>query len=187
MFNLFRKRIPRLKTIFLVSYFFSTISLSAQNEIFNEQDFFNSLNNSYYKLSDTGLKNLTASVTSMKMEMFSEKEWANTEIFPIQLIWLKPDRIFLSQQGVPEISGEKYKEYQEIVNGLKMQLTGILLDLQRFYLSGIYESIPPEYVLKTSEDAVQVSFSSKDNVGVTKVKYLFGYNGKRRLRFTNNK
>ena len=176
-----KKNTTRLYALFLIMFLLSVTNLSAQNETFNEQDFFNQLNGSYYKLSDTKVKNFTASVTSMKMEMFAKEMWANAEVFPIQLIWLNPDRIFLSQLGVPKISEEKYKEYQEIVNGLKMQLTGILLDLQRFYLSGIFESIPADYTLQTNEEAVQVSFSSKDNVGVTKVKYLFGYNGKNLL------
>lgn len=181
MSNQQKKQKAKWPVLFLISCIFSMANLMAQNEMFNKQDFFNRLNNSYYKLSDTGLKNMTISVTSLKMDRFSEEVWPNTKVFPIQLTWLNPNRIFISQVGVPKISEDQYKNYQEIVDGLKMQLTGILLDLQRFYFNGVVESIPDDYVLQTNEEAVQVSFSSKDNVGVTKVKYLFGYNGKNLL------
>ena len=154
-----------------------TFSLYGQKENFNEQDFFNRIKTSYYTLADTELENFVALVSSKKVEIFAQEMWQNPEIFPIQWIWFNPDKIYLSQQGVPKIEGDKYQEYQELVDGLKLQMRGILLDLQRFYLKGLYESINPDYNLQFNEEAVQINFDTRDERTLTKVKYLFGYNG----------
>lgn len=151
-------------------------NLLAQEKEFNEQDFFNRIKTSYYNLSATGTQNFIALVTSKKMELFAQEEWNNSEIFPLQLIWFNPDKLYLAQQGVPQIAQDKYKEYQEILNGLKMQLRGILPDLQRFYMGGFYDSISPDYMLEHNEEAVQITFSTEDPSGSAKIKYLFGYN-----------
>jgi len=103
--------------------------------------------------------------------------WKNQEIFPLQLIWFNPDDVYLSQLGVPKIESAKYKEYQEILDGLKLQLRGILLDLQRFYLNGLYKNITGDYKIQNNEEAVQITMQSETDKIVTKVKYLFGYNG----------
>ncbi len=150
--------------------------LFAQDRKFDEQEFFSRIKTSYYNLTDTGTKNFIALVTSKKMELFAKEAWNNSEIFPLQLIWFNPDKLYLSQQGVPQIAPDKYKEYQEILNGLKMQLRGILPDLQRFYIGGFFDSINPDYTLKHNEEAVQITFSTNEPRGKTKVKYLFGYN-----------
>lgn len=170
---------PRLvKRIFISGILLFSLSsiLFAQEKEFNEQDFFNRIKTSYYNLSDTGTKNFVALATSKKMELFAKEAWDNSEVFPLQLIWFNPDKLYLAQQGVPKIAQDKYQEYQEILDGLKMQLRGILPDLQRFYLGGFYDSINPDYTLQHNEEAVQITFTTNDPSGETKVKYLFGYN-----------
>jgi len=163
--------------ILMVLFFANVSPLRAQSANFNEKDFFNNLKTSYYHLSDTKINNFVALVTSMKMEMFASKQWKNAEIFPLQLIWFNPDKVYLTQRGVPKIKDDKYKEYQELLNGLKMQIKGILTDLTRFYLVGLYQSIHPDYVLQHNEEAVQITFSTEEAGTITKVKYLIGYNG----------
>jgi hypothetical protein len=147
------------------------------NADFNEQDFFNNLKTSYYHLSDTPIKNFVTLVTSMKMEMFASQQWKNAEIFPLQLIWFNPDKVYITQRGVPQLEKDKYKEYQDLIAGLKTQIRGILADLTRFYLVGLYDSIHPDYVLKHNEEAVQINFSTQEAGVITRVKYLLGYNG----------
>jgi len=167
-----------LKDSLLIMFLFLIpMDLFAQQDSFNEQDFFNRIKTSYYNLSDTGLQNFTALVTNEQMQVFASEAWDNSEIFPLQLIWFNPDKLYLSQHGTPKLEENKYLEYQEIVNGLKTQLRGILLDLQRFYLRGLYDSIGPDYVLQHNEEAVQINFINKDQSGETRIKYLFGYNG----------
>lgn len=159
--------------IFLVT----NSQLKAQQVSFNEQEFFNHLSDSYYTLSGTGSKNFVALVTSLKMETLAEELWKNKEIFPLQLIWFNPNKIYISQKGVPKIPKDKYKEYQEVVNGLKMQLKGVLLDLQRFYLMGLYNSISGDYILKHNEEAVQITQVQTSGDTEIRSKYLFGLNG----------
>ena len=152
-------------------------SLQAQQVKFNEKEFFENLSKSYYSLSDIGVHNFIAMVSSLKMQKFAEELWKGEEIFPLQLIWFNPDGVYLSQRGVPSLKEGKYKEYQDLLSGLKVQLKGLLVDLQRFYFGGIYKSIPGDYILQYNEDAVQITVSTnKDNL-LTKIKYLFGYNG----------
>lgn len=149
----------------------------AQGELFNEQDFFNSIKSSYYNLSQTRLKNMSALVTSTKLETFAKETWNNSEIYPLQLIWFNPDKIYLSESGVPKLDEKQKAEYRELLDGLKLQVKGVLMDLQRFYLVGIFESIQPDYVLSKNEEAVQINFEVHNATSPTRVKYLFGYNG----------
>ena len=164
-----------LNITLVILFIFS--SVHAQKVTFNEQEFFNRLRDSYYTLSATNKKNFVALVTSLKMESLAEELWQKKEIFPLQLIWFNPNKIYISQKGVPQIPRGKYKEYQEVVNGLKMQLKGILLDLQRFYLIGLYGSISGDYTLQHNEEAVQITQVQKSADVEIKSKYLFGLNG----------
>ena len=152
-------------------------NLFSQPENFDEKEFFKKIRESYYTLSTTGLKNLTSLITSIEMEIFAEKSWGNIEIFPLQLIWFSPDRLYLSQLGIPTIESEKYQEYQEIVNGLKQQMKGILLDLQRFYITGLFSCIREDYQINLKDDIVEISFSEGNDQMKTHVIYLFGLNG----------
>lgn len=164
-----------LKSIFIIILFI--IPISAQETPFDEQAFFKNIKESYYTLNDTELKNFTTLVTSLKMEKFAEEQWKNKEVFPLQLIWFKPDRLYLSQQGVPTIPQDKYKEYQEIVDGLKQQMKGILVDLQRFYITGIYETISDKYTIKLDKDVVLISYNAGNEENQIPVNYIMGING----------
>lgn len=144
---------------------------------FNEQEFFNSIKTSYFNLAHTKIKNMAALVTSTKLEAFSKETWKTSEIYPLQLLWFKPGKIYLSESGVPKMTAEQQNQYRELLDGLKMQVKGVLMDLQRFYLVGIFESIQPDYVLSHNEEAVQITFTVHDATTPTRVKYLFGYNG----------
>jgi len=151
--------------------------IHAQSTTFDEKAFFNQLRDSYYTLSATGSRNFVALVTSLKMETLAQELWKNKEVFPLQLIWFNPNKIYISQKGVPKIPKGKYKEYQQVVNGLKMQLKGVLLDLQRFYLQGLYNSIAGDYTIQHNEKAVQITQIQKEGDSEIKSKYLFGLNG----------
>ncbi len=164
--------------VFFISLLLFVIQPSlAQTDSFNEKEFFDNLRNSYYTLSSQGIKNFVALVTSNHMETFAQANWQNKEIFPLQLIWFNPRKIYISQKGVPKIKEGRYKEYQDLVNALKTQLKGILTDLERFYFTGIYDNITGDYVLQHNEEAVQITQVQSIGNVLTKVKYLFGYNG----------
>lgn len=149
----------------------------AQTDGFDEKQFFLDLKNSYYNLNDTNIKNFSALVTSLKMEKFSKDNWNNEEIFPLQLIWFKPDKIYLAQQGTPKITESKYQEFQDLVSGIKQQVKGILVDFQRFYITGMYESIHSNYKLTHDSEFVWISFNVGDENMPIPVIYTMGKNG----------
>jgi hypothetical protein len=148
-----------------------------QEKDFNEQEFFKKIKESYYTLNGTGAKNFTSLITNSGMESFAEEQWNNKEIFPFQLIWFAPGKLYLSQQGVPTIKEGKFKEYQDIINGLKGQLKGVFIDLQRFYISGLYGNINDDYLIKHNDQIIEISFEAGDQDNRTQFNYTFGLNG----------
>ena len=145
--------------IMIIFILISINVLFSQNNIFDEKQFFQEIKNSYYNLNDTNLENFTALVTSLKMEKFAKEIWKNEEIFPIQLIWFKPNRLYIAQQGTPTITENRYKEYQDLVEGIKQQVKGILIDFERFYITGLYESIKSDYTITTKNEFVWIDFN----------------------------
>jgi len=140
-------------------------------------EYLNKIKNSYYTLDQTGLINFTASVTSLKFDKFRSENWKDQQVYPLQLIWFKPDKIYLSQMGVPTLSTEKYSEYQLLVDGLKQQIKGVLLDLVRFYMTGVVKSFGKDYKLRNNEEAIQVTLKGGTSENSSNVKFLFGLNG----------
>lgn len=161
-------------SLFLILIGF-TISFSQDS--LDERSFFEKVKTSYYVLNQTSTKNFTALVTSLKMEKFAQETWQNQEVFPLQLIWFAPDRFYLSQQGSPTIPPDKYREYQSLVDGIKMQMKGILLDLNRFYVAGIFQRLSDDYKFRCSEEAIQITSKEGEPTNLTHVKYLLGLNG----------
>jgi len=149
----------------------------AQQEKFDEQDFFRKLHESYYTLGTSGYENMTAFVSSLKFEKFAKEVWQNAEVFPLQLMWFKPNKLYLSERGVPGFDKKWDKEYRELVDGIKQQLKGILIDLSRYYITGLYNSILDNYTLRHNEQAVQITYETGEGPDFTKTKHLFGYNG----------
>lgn len=149
----------------------------AQEKGFDEQAFFANMQTSYYALAGTGIQNFVALVSSARMQTFAQQFWKNKEVFPLQLIWFNPNKIYISQQGVPSIPKGKYQEYQDLLKGLKTQVKGLLVDLQRFYFQGLYNSISGDYILKHNDKEVQITQMQHIGKLTTKLKYLFGLNG----------
>ncbi|HID38601.1 MAG TPA: hypothetical protein EYP36_03695 [Calditrichaeota bacterium] len=149
----------------------------AQENSFNEQDFFRKINESYYTLKSSGYKNMSAFISSLKFEKFAQEVWKNKEVFPLQLMWFRPKKLYLSERGVPSFDKSKQKEYRDLVEGLKQQLKGILVDLSMYYITGLYNSIPDNYTLRHNEQAVQITYETGKGPDLTKTKHLFGYNG----------
>jgi len=167
--------IPKVSVLLMMLLFYS--SLTGQDTTFNEKDFFKQIEESYYSLSKTKINNFTALLTNYSTEDFAEKQWKNSEIFPLQLIWLSTNRVFLSEQGVPALSDSAKAKYNQMVLDLKEQITGILFDLKRFYLKGLYNSISSDYRLRSVSDLVEIKFLSIANSDTTYYTYYLGKNG----------
>ena len=149
----------------------------SQNNSFDEKTFFENIRTSYYSLESTDTKNISVLVTNLATESFAKQEWKNPEIFPLQLMWLSPDRLFLSQQGVPSLTDSSKKMYTNLVSNLNSQIADILFDLKRFYFSDIYNNISENYKLLNKEEIVQVTFNYIINTDTTYYEYYFGLNG----------
>ncbi len=149
----------------------------AQNN-FDETSFLQAIRLSYYTLDKTNLQNFIASVSSAKFDAFTKQNWDTVGVSPIKIIWQKPDKIYISQLKFPfKMNAQQQKDYTELVNALKLQMKGILLDLQRFYLVGLLDQdLMDHYILRHTDKAVQMTFTDIDNQGTT-VKYLLGLNG----------
>ncbi len=164
-------------------YFYILIILfmlraEAQITNFDERDFFKKVRDSYYCLSSENVHNFTALVTNVSLETFAKKLWNNPEVFPIQMIWFAPDRLFLSQQGVPTLPQDKYGEYQRQISALNQQVKGILPDLQRFFFRGIYNSLREDYEIGFDDDqTIVLSYVNGSGPQETDIKYYFGLNG----------
>ena len=166
-----------MKEIILVIFVLLNFLIAQSSEGFNEKQFFQDLKQSYYNLNDTNLENLTALVTNYKMEEFAKEVWKNEDVFPLQLIWFKPDKLYLAQQGPPTIPENQIKEYQDIVEELKQRIKGILVDFDRFYITGLYESIKSDYKFSANDEQVWINFNISDNNKNIPIKYTMGLNG----------
>ncbi len=153
-------------------------SIEAQVNNFDERNFFKKVRDSYYTLADDNVNNFTALVTNVSLEKFAQDTWENSEIFPIQMIWFAPDRLFLSQQGVPTLPKDKYGEYQQQIADLNQQVKGLMFDLQRFFFKGIYNSLSDDYEISFhDEETVEIKYVFDSGVEETHIKYIFGLNG----------
>lgn len=155
--------------------FFNVHALIAQN--FDEKTFFENMQKNYYSLEQTSLKNYVALVQNDGLKKIAAIYWKNDEIFPMQVIWVRPQNIYLTQQGVPALPDSVQKKYDALVVGLKKQIEGLMVDLNRFYTSGIYSDIPVNYTIKESDRFVLIQFDKIFGKDTTHNDYYFGKNG----------
>ncbi|MBD3224410.1 MAG: hypothetical protein GF313_06755 [Caldithrix sp.] len=167
----------RYRLVIILLWVVSSGNLMGQEDTFNEKRFFQNLQDSYYTLAGTSKENLTALVTSAKMEVFADSAWANREVFPLQFIWVNPGKLYLSEKGVPTMEDAYAEQYGMLVSALKQQMKGILIDLQRFYINGLYRTIPDNYQLTHDERFVKVDYSTDIGGQTTNVYHTFGHNG----------
>jgi len=166
-----------MKKGFLIVLLSLSLFSFGKAQVFDEVSFLHNLKTSYYLLINQPVKNFVVKITSAKMDAFTKENFDTTGIPVLQLVWRKPADVFLSEIRFPFKMDIKQKaEYRELVDALKIQVKGIFLDLQRFYLNGlINENLMSDYILRHTEEAVQMTFKNIDRQG-TNVKYLLGLN-----------
>lgn len=166
-----------MKKVILILFMVLLIFSKNQAQTFDEVSFLHNLKTSYYLLVNQPVDNFVVKITSAKLDAFTKENFDTTGIPILQLIWRKPADVFLSEFKYPFAMDIKQKaEYRELVDALKVQVKGIFLDLQRFYINGLLnEALMGNYVLRHTEEAVQMTFKNIDQQG-TNVKYLLGLN-----------
>jgi hypothetical protein len=134
---------------------------------------------SYYSLSEERVTNFTALVTNSSIEKFAEDAWNNPEIFPLQMIWFSPNRLFLSRQGVPSLPEEDNKEFEQKIIELNQQLKKVIPNLLRFIYKGIYNSLSEDYLLQTDDSSSTVIIKYIQGAGSLEIitRYYFSFNG----------
>ena len=137
------------RIIIILSFISTGLSQTFQ---LDEKEFFENIQSSYYSLNNSGINNFTCLVSNSTLEDFAKNNWDNPEVFPLQFIWIKPDRVFLSQQGVPALNDTSQEVFNSKLSDLKQQVKAVLLDLQRFYFTGIYSSISDDYILPRMDE-----------------------------------
>ncbi len=159
--------------------FFLLLSLALlPAQEFDEKSFFNALQKSYYSMSQSGINNFTALVTNSRFETFASEQWDNRETFPLQFIWLSNGRLFLTEQGTPALKDSAdISRQQELISDMKSQITGLIWDLKRFYLDGVYNVIEDDYTIRPMEQIVEVRFTTTTEDDTSHYKYFFGLNG----------
>jgi hypothetical protein len=173
----------------IIIIIFSALRAEAQLPNFDERDFFKTVRESYYNLSDENINNFTALVTNSEIEQFAQDEWGNAEVFPLQVIWFSPDRLFLSRQGVPSLPKEKYDKCQQKISDLNIQLKRIMPNLQRFIYKGVYNSLRNDYEISMTnkEQTVIIKYIRGSGTLQTVEKFYFTLNGLcRKIDITNS-
>ncbi len=154
-----------------------TLCVLGKAQNFDESSFLQNLKSSYYLLAQRPVKNFIVQINSAKIDAFTKENWDTTGIPVIQLIWQNPADVYLSEIRFPyKMNDNQQKEYRELLEALKVQIRGILLDLQRFYITGLLnDDLINKFVLRHNEQAVQMTFKNFDQQGTT-IKYLLGLN-----------
>ncbi len=161
-----------LKFLLILTFF-----VQAQTSNFDEKKFFETIQSSYYNLKNTELKNFLVLVQNQSTQNIARQYWQNPDVFPLQLIWLNPDHVFLSEQGVPALPDTVSSQYGALVSDLKRQVSGLLFDLKRFYLTGIFETISNNYRIDVLDKLVRVAYNEVNGPDTTLNVYYFGFNG----------
>lgn len=154
-----------------------TFIANYQTDVFNEKVFFKKINNSYYSLESTTVKNFTVLLTSKSTENFARGNWNNNEIFPIQVIWYSPNRIFISEKGVPAISDTLKNIYLKQVNDLKNRFQTLLSNLKHFYFNGIYNSLSDNYQISQINNQICIQFKEIFKTDTVNYSYYFDEDG----------
>jgi hypothetical protein len=158
-----------------ISILLTTASFTAAQ--FNESEFIYRVNTIYHSLQSTDLDNVSFWVTST---FFIEQTQNNfkEEIFPLEIIWKNPDRLYYIQRAIPEINDpEDQNRVRQLQRDLQQELKGVFVDWLRFYAGKILQDLPDSYLLTTEQDSVFIQYEKYEQDRYVKVKMIFGLNG----------
>ena len=158
--------------IFMISLVFS---LAAQ---IDESEFLYRIKTNYYSLQSKGIKNFSFWVTSDMFKNNTKEIFQGKEIYPLEVIWMNPDKLFFIKQPLPVIEDSNdIKLVNDLILDLQKELNGILVDWQRFIGSGLLDKIPEHYLFSTSDDTVKIEFQSIEENAPATIRLYFGLNG----------
>ncbi len=142
-----------------------------------EVEFFDRVNSIYYTLEQTELKNFTSWLTS-NIFINSTEGFFSEEIFPLEFIWLKGNRMFFSRRPIPVLEDSiKNQQVEHLQFSLRKELKAILLDWERFYSGRLLKNMPPDYSIDIHADTVILSYTSVEDTQTVSNTMYFGQNG----------
>jgi hypothetical protein len=140
-----------------------------------QAEFFERLKTIYYSLNKTDIKNFSALIKSSVFEKEFDNYFAEKDLFPLELIWIKPDKYYYIKKPLPSlIDTSKTGIIDTKIMEMRQELGGIFLNWQRFVAGSIYETIPKIYDLEELADKNIISYKSDET---HEVRLFFGKNG----------
>lgn len=140
-------------------------------------DFLKKVNSLYYSIESTNLQNFSAWISS---DYFTEnlKNELPGEVYPIEIIWTSPNRLFFIKRPLPVISDTtKSNLAQNLQLELQQELKGVLMDWQRFYGGSIVAGLPPQYQQTDRLDTILIEYETIEQGNKIYACMYFGKNG----------
>jgi len=159
--------------VFIVIYMFPFDALAQVNE----PEFFNRVNTSYYALELTDLNNFSSWISSNIFEE-TTKDLYKDEIYPIELLWVKPNDPYFIRRPLPPVQDSlAAARAQNAQDDLQQELRVLLMDWGRFYAGRLLEDMPTDYILEARADTVLLNFKNYNDPRDSETHILFGLNG----------
>jgi hypothetical protein len=141
----------------------------------NQQNFLEQLRTIYYRLNATDIKNFSASITSSAFEKEFESFFAEKDISPLEIIWVKPDNYYYLKKPLPSlIDTTKTDMIDQKILEMKQELAGVFLNWQRFVASNLYQMLPSVYDIEETADRIIISYKTDE---YHEIRLFFGKNG----------
>jgi hypothetical protein len=148
------------------------LPLKAQN---SGDNFLQTLETIYYNLNKTDLKNFSATIKSSVFEKEFDSYFAEKEISPLEVIWVKPDKYYYLKKPLPSlIDTSKSPLIDKKIMEMRQELGSIFINWQRFIAGNLATIIPEIYTIEEIDDKIIISFNTDEN---HEVRLHFGKNG----------
>jgi hypothetical protein len=150
------------------------MSLFAQ---IDEPAFFSKINNMYYALELTDLNNFSSWITSNVFED-ATKGFYDNEVFPLEVIWIKPNDLYFIQRPLPVIDDSTLSKKAKIAQSdMQKEIRALLIDWSRFYSGRLLAMMPADYMIDTVSDTVILRYHNYDDPNKSKTEIYFAQNG----------
>jgi hypothetical protein len=163
----------KYKKIFKYLFLCLTVLLIKAQD--TQQNFLEQLKTIYYNLNATDINNFSASIKSSVFEKEFESFFAEREITPLEIIWLKPDKYYYLKKPLPSlIDTTKTGIIDQKILDMKQELASIFLNWQRFVAGNLYEILPSVYDIEEMADRIIITYKTDE---FHEVCLHFGKNG----------
>jgi hypothetical protein len=166
----------KIKFVYYIIIMIWLISLI--NPQINESEFLYRVKTSYYSLQASGIKNYSSWITSDYFKENSKKNFTGNDVYPLELIWISPDKLFFIKRSLPEIKDTTdYNSVNQLILDLLQEIKGIYVDWQRFIGTNLLFNLPKDYLFSSINDTIKLEFQITEKQDVMNITIFFGKNG----------